>query len=284
VDNGNYIIKKVLNNNAVAALDKSNKEVILSGKGIGFQRAKGDIISNDEAIEKVFVLNSDSQYEQMLRLFSENDESVMRVVAEYVRYVEKRLEGALPSHFLLVLIDHLAFVIKRLQQGINIHNPFLYDVRILYPQEYALAQEGVNIIQEQLNISIPDDEIAFLALHLHSGRINRSLSQINIFTELITKLIRVIEIELALEIDRTSLDYVRLLTHIRFLIEQAESRLPFERESRLSRVLQREYPLCYNVAWKLVKILQNELQADIPEAEAGYIAMHLQRILEKSNS
>jgi len=279
-----YIIEKVLSNNAVAALDKSRREVILSGKGLGFQRSKGDIIHDDGPIEKVFVLNSDSQYEQMVRLFAENDEVVMRVVAEYVHFIEKKLEGMLSNHFFLTLFDHLAFVIKRLQQGINIHNPFLYDVRILYPKEYELAREGIVIIENQLNVSIPDEEIAFLALHLHGGQINRSVSQMSSFNELIAKLVKVIEFELQLEIDKTSLDYARLLTHIRYVIEQAESKVPFERENRLTPLLRKEYPLCYNIAWKLVKILQNMLKADIPETEAGYLTMHLQRLVERSNT
>jgi len=282
VSDESYVVKKALNNNAVVAFDQGRREVILSGKGIGFQCAKGDIIQRNPNIEKVFVLTSEGEREQMLRLFVENDEGVMRVVTEYVHYVEKQLEGTLSNHFLVALIDHLAFVIKRLQQGVNINNPFLYDVRILYPQEYALAQEGVALLQERLKIAIPEDETAFLALHLHCGRIKRNLSQMNRFNDLIAKLIRIIEMELVLEIDKTSLDYARLLTHIRFVIEQAESRLPFERESRLSKVLQREYPICYNIAWKLVKILQNELSADIPETEAGYLTLHLQRIVERS--
>jgi transcriptional antiterminator len=279
-----YVLKKNLNNNALVALGERQQEVILIGKGIGFQRAKGDIVRHDAKIEKVFVLASEGQREQMLRLFTETDEEVMRVITEYVKYVEGKLARTLPTQFFLALIDHLSFAIKRLQQGINILNPFLYDVRILYPYEYALAQEGTVLLEKRLKITIPEDEIGFLALHLHSGRTNQNLSQMNRFSGLIAKLIGVIEVELEIEIDKTSLDYSRLLTHLRFAIERAEGHDLSEKENPLSRILKQEYPLCYNIAWKLVKILQNELKVDIPEAEVGYLTLHIQRILERAEN
>jgi transcriptional antiterminator len=279
-----YVLKKNLNNNALVALGERQQEVILIGKGIGFQRAKGDIVRHDAKIEKVFVLASEGQREQMLRLFTETDEEVMRVITEYVKYVEGKLARTFPTQFFIALIDHLSFAIKRLQQGINILNPFLYDVRILYPYEYALAQEGTVLLEKRLKITIPEDEIGFLALHLHSGRTNQNLSQMNRFSGLIAKLIGVIEVELEIEIDKTSLDYSRLLTHLRFAIERAEGHDLSEKENPLSRILKQEYPLCYNIAWKLVKILQNELKVDIPEAEVGYLTLHIQRILERAEN
>ena len=35
-------ISKVLNNNAVSTLDESNQEIILLGKGLGFQKKIGE--------------------------------------------------------------------------------------------------------------------------------------------------------------------------------------------------------------------------------------------------
>lgn len=48
-----YKVIKIINNSAIIALDV-NKEVILLGKGIGFQRKEGDIISKTAQIEKAF--------------------------------------------------------------------------------------------------------------------------------------------------------------------------------------------------------------------------------------
>ncbi|WP_425060412.1 PtsGHI operon antiterminator [Sporomusa carbonis] len=283
-DEKGYILKKVLNNNALIALDEGHKEVILIGKGIGFQRAKGDSIRHDAKIEKVFVLASEGQREQMQRLFTENDEDILRVITEYVKYVEGKLERAFTTQFFIALTDHLVFAIKRLQQGIKIHNPFLYDVRSLYPYEYSLAQEGTTLLENRLKITIPEDEIGFLALHIHSGRTNQDLSRMNRFSGLIVKLIKVIETELEIEIDKTGLDYSRLVTHLRYAIDRAKRNDFAEKENSLSQLLQKEYPVCYNIAWKIVKILQNQLKVDIPEAEVSYLTLHIQRILERTKN
>lgn len=281
-----YVIKKNLNNNALVVLDDHHREVILIGKGIGFQRLKGDTIKHDASIEKMFMLVAESQREQMLRLVAETDAEVIRVITEYVKYAEKKLDRTFTNEFYVTLIDHLSFAIKRLQQGIKIHNPFLYDMRILYPAEYALAQEGTALLEQRLKMSIPEDETGFLALHLYSGRTDQTLSRMNCFSGLIAKLIKVTEAELDIEIDKQSIEYARLLTHLRFAIERAEKcRSPVaEKENPLSRILQAEYPLCYNVAWKLVRMLQHELKVDIPQAEVGYLALHIYRIVDRANN
>jgi transcriptional antiterminator len=55
-----------------------------------------------------------------------------------------------------------------------------------------------------------------------------------------------------------------------------------EESPKISFLLQREYPLCYNLSWKLIKIMQNTLKKPIEHAEAIYLTMHLQRIYNKN--
>lgn len=273
-----YVVKKVLNNNALVALDDKEREVILLGKGIGFNRSKGSVVSQDSKVEQVFILSEAAQEDQMVRLFTENDPEVLQAVNEYVHYVAGRLGNPLATPFAIALIDHLSFAIKRLQQGFEFENPFLYDVRILYPYEFELAKEGADLLEKRLQIIIPPDEIGFLALHLHSGRTSQQLGQVNRFSSLIAKVIGFIEQELEISIDKTSLNYSRLITHLKYTIERVTTGLPMEKENTLGQMLQKEYPLCYNIAWKVVKILQNELRFDVPEAEVAYLTLHIQRI------
>ena len=48
------IIEKVINNNVITAVDDSGQELVLMGKGIGFQAKAGQSITEDR-IEKKFV-------------------------------------------------------------------------------------------------------------------------------------------------------------------------------------------------------------------------------------
>ncbi|HJV44541.1 MAG TPA: PRD domain-containing protein, partial [Bacillota bacterium] len=214
-----------------------------------------------------------------VRVILEADEDVIRAVQEYIQYVEDSFQKKLTESAMLAIMDHLSFAIRRLRQGIEIRNPFLNEVRSLYPQDYALASEGVKLLERRLQVEIPMDEIGFLALHLHTARTNQSLSKLNRFSNLIAKLMEVIELQLNIDINKTSIDYARLITHLRFAIERTEARQPLEENHPLSTLLQKEYPKSYNLAWKLVKIMQNELNVNIPEAEVSYLTLHIQRIV-----
>ncbi|MGD8190455.1 glucose PTS transporter transcription antiterminator GlcT [Brevibacillus ginsengisoli] len=277
-----YKIKKIISNNAVLAFDEREQEVILLGKGIGFSRTKNDIIPHSEAIEKIFILSSASNREAILRLLTETDDEVLSAINEYIRHVEQTLQKNLPDRFILSFIDHLSFAIKRLQQGILIHNPFAHEVKSLYPAEFSIAQSVVPLMKIRLNIDIPEDELCFITLHLRSAQTNQSITTMNRYSQLIATLIELIEEELSTQIDKSSTDYARLVTHLRFAIDRAEKQQGLGENHPLSALLQKEYPLCYNLSWKLVKIMQNELRMNIPEAEVSYLTLHIQRLRHHS--
>lgn len=275
-----YKAKKIISNNAILALDEQEQEVILLGKGIGFQRKKNDILPLDAPVEKVFVPSTENNRDAMLRLFSETDDTVINAISEYIRMVEKSLHLTFSEQFTLSFIDHLSFAVKRLQQGIRIYNPFLHEVKSLYPLEYSLAEAVVPLFWQRLGVEIPEDELGFITLHLRSAQTQKSPTAMNHFSQLISKLVDLIEKELSFEIDKTSTDYARLVSHIRFAIERGERGQGLGENHPLSTLLQKEYPVCYNLAYKLVKIMQNELKLEIPEAEVSYLTLHIQRLLD----
>ena len=42
------IINKVINNNVLSTHDENNREIVLMGKGIGFQKKVGDEVAEDK--------------------------------------------------------------------------------------------------------------------------------------------------------------------------------------------------------------------------------------------
>jgi len=278
-----YKTKKVISHNALLAIDHSGNEVILLGKGIGFQRTKNDIIPHSDAIEKVFIPSSANNREAMLQLFSETGDELMTAINSYLEIVERAFDQELTQQFVFSFIDHITFAIKRIQQGIRIYNPFLHEVKNLYPLEYALAEKLLPLIKDKLLIELPEDELGFITLHLRTIKSNQSIAEMNQFSQLITTLVELIEEELSIMINKTSTDYARLVTHIRFAIDRAQKRQGLGENHPLSALLQREYPLCYNLSYKLVKIMQNELKLDISEAEISYLTLHIQRLAKDVN-
>jgi hypothetical protein len=60
------IVQKVLNNSLVLSMDDDNREVIVMGKGIGFNSRPGDEIA-PEKIEKLFVTQRSARAAAILR-------------------------------------------------------------------------------------------------------------------------------------------------------------------------------------------------------------------------
>ncbi|WP_246553596.1 PRD domain-containing protein [Paenibacillus tritici] len=65
------------------------------------------------------------------------------------------------------LMVHLRFSIERILQGSLIDNPFVKHIKKEYKDEYKLAQRMGKVMQGKLSVVVPEEEICFLAMHLH---------------------------------------------------------------------------------------------------------------------
>lgn len=271
-------VKKVLNNNVLIATHPEYDEVILTGKGIGFGKKAGEDITVDRA-EKFFVLKNEDEQNQYKQLLDYIDESFIGLMNECMEMIEARFQVKLNEHIHVGLTDHLYFAVKRIQQGLDIKNPFLKETELAYPREYAAALEIVEWLKAKLDLAIPEGEIGFITLHIHSALTNRDLSEINRHTQLINDMVKVIEDSLKMKIDRTDINYLRLVRHFHASIERVQTdQFRPDQQEILAKVLREEYPVCYNLAWKLIKIMQQKLQKSVPDAEAVYLTLHLQRL------
>jgi len=284
-DNGDrwmktYLIKKALNNNVLIATDVNGYEVVLIGRGIGFGKKSGESIIREE-VEKLFVLNDPEEQEQYKQLISTLDEGTLKVLISATELIQEQANMPLNEHIHVALTDHLFFAVSRMRQGMAIRNPFLLETEALYPDEYKMAAEVTAMVNKELNVVLPEGEIGFIALHIHSALVNKNVRELARHSELIVRLVKMIEDQLDIVIDKKSIDYMRLIRHIRFTIERVLRGERIAEPKKITLLLKAEYPVCYNLAWKLIKIMQQTLQKEIYEAEAVYLTLHLQRIQAK---
>ncbi|MBT2638861.1 PRD domain-containing protein [Bacillus sp. ISL-39] len=276
----NIEVKKGLNNNVLIADHPTLGEVILIGKGIGFNRKKGDRLEEGQA-EKMFVLKDEKEQANYIKLlpFVEND--LHEAIISSIELIKKRTDSQLNEHIHVALTDHLMFAVNRIAQGMEFKNPFLVETKTLYPTEFEIAKDVVQLIKEKSGIELPDGEIGFVALHIHSAVMNRNLSDVNKHSQLVTKLVQIIEENLDITIDKEGIDYTRLIRHIRFTIERVNNGETVEEPEKFAILLKEEYPVCYNLSWKLIKVMQQTLKKQVCDAEAVYLTMHLQRLQKK---
>lgn len=273
-------VKKGLNNNVMIADHPIFGEVILIGKGIGFNRKKGDLIEEGQA-EKMFVLKDEKEQQNYIKLLPFVENELHESIIASIELIKKRSASELNEHIHVALTDHLMFAASRMAKGLEFKNPFLIETKTLYPNEYDIAREVVQLIKERSGIALPDGETGFIALHIHSAVMNRNLSDVNRHSQLVTKLVQMIEENLQITIDKEGIDYTRLVRHIRFTIERVNNGEEVEEPEKISALLKEEYPVCYNLSWKLIKVMQQTLKKQVCNAEAVYLTMHLQRLQKK---
>lgn len=275
-----YEIEKALNNNVLIATDDSGSEVVLIGRGIGFGKKNGDSIIQEE-VEKMFVLNDPKEQEQYKKLLTTLDDETLKMLISVVEIIRGRAGMSLNENIHVALTDHLAFAIHRMRKGLVIRNPFLFETKALYPDEYQIAAEVTEMVNKKLSIALPEGEIGFIALHIHSALVNKNVRDLTLHSDLIIRLVGMIENELSIEINKDSIDYMRLIRHLRYTIERVTKGERAAEPHKITDLLRNEYPNYYNLAWKLIKVMQQTLQTEIYEAEVVYLTLHLQRIQAK---
>ncbi|WP_027624132.1 glucose PTS transporter transcription antiterminator GlcT [Clostridium lundense] len=276
----NYRVIKVFNNN-VLLVKQNDVEKILFYKGIGFGKHTGDIIPSETKVDKIFVIENKDNYKNFKELISRTDSNIVGLCEEVISMISDSLGEQLNEKIHVSLTDHISYTIIRLMNNDEIENPFLVETETLYKKEFEIARKAVSMLENRLNITIPDGEIGFITLHIHSARNQGKLSNTLKYTFLCNTIIEFVEDELDIEIDRQSLDYARFLTHIRFAIERILNDTPIKND--LLPTIKKQYAASYKLAEKVSKIIEDELYLKVVEDETAYISIHMEKFMNLSN-
>jgi len=93
---------------------------------------------------------------------------------------------------------------------------------------------------------------------------------------LIKDLVSRIEENLSRELDYDSLNYARLVNHLRFALERIEK--ADNNENPLLENIKDNFKDSYQLAGELAEIINERLDYQVSEDEKGFMALHLQRL------
>lgn len=271
---------KVFNNN-VLFVSENEKEKILFGKGIGFGKKIGDIIKAGLEVDKIFTIEDKTNSANFNELMNYADQDIIALSEEIIAMISNELQEELDEKIHISLTDHMIFALKRLEDSEEIQNPFLVETETLYKREFDIAKKAALMIEKATGIEIPDGEVGFIALHIHSARNKGGLSNTIKYNFVSNSVVEFLEDEMKIEIDRQSLDYARFLTHIRFAIERILNNNPIKND--LISAIKKQYKDSYKVARKVAKIIENQLCIEVIEDEIAYLAIHIERLKQVSH-
>ena len=214
-------IEKVINNNVVSALE-NGREVVVMGRGIGFQLRAGMDIPG-ELIEKVFRLDNPGVMDQFKSLVQKLPPERLQISAEVIQYAKGVMNKKLNHNIYLTLTDHINFAIERYQKKMLFSNPLLREVRTFYREEYLIGTFALDLIERRLGITFPADEAASIALHIVNAEYNTRMRDTIDMTKIIQDVLKLVGDYFHIELDETSTSYERMITHLRFLAHRIYS-------------------------------------------------------------
>lgn len=274
----NIIIEKVINNNIISAYEKSGAEVIVMGRGIGFKKKQGEVVPADQ-ISKIFRIKSRTLTEQFKELLANMPLERVRISDEIISHAKDHLKLKLNQSIYVTLTDHINFAIERVSQGIEPQNALLWEIKRFYPQEFQLGIYALELIHDRLGILLPEDEAGFIALHFVNAEYGTDIRDAVKFPDQMQAIVDIVERDLGILLDESSLHYERFMTHIKFLIQRIYRKELLSSEDReLSLLMQRKYPREYQCSVKVAEYIMQATGSRLSEEEIMYLSVHIRRV------
>lgn len=271
-------IAKVLNNNVVMVFDEHQHEQVVMGRGIAFNKHAGDTF-DDALIEKLFSLQNSELSARLSELLADIPLEVVTTTDLIVTLAQNRLPGKLHESLYIVLTDHCHFALERHKQGLDIRNVLLWEIKRLYPREFAVGKEALDIIQQRLGIGLPEDEAGFIALHLVNAQLNSEMPEVIHITKIMQEILHIVQYQLHLDYDEETLSYHRFVTHLKFFAQRMlGGKGVHSDDESLHDVVKEKYPLAYVCAEKIERHVQLQYQYVLSKEEKMFLTIHIERV------
>ncbi|MPW26997.1 PRD domain-containing protein [Alkalibaculum sp. M08DMB] len=90
---------------------------------------------------------------------------VLNTTDKVIKIANRRLSIDLDSLYYILAV-HLSTTIQRINEGKVVKNPKLQKIKREYVIEFRVALEMIKVIEDDFNITLPEDEAGFIALYL----------------------------------------------------------------------------------------------------------------------
>ncbi|WP_350303669.1 BglG family transcription antiterminator LicT [Bacillus pumilus] len=275
------IISKVINNNVVSAYDDEQHELVIMGRGIAFQKKSGDPI-DEERIEKVFSIQNKDISEKFKTLLYDIPIEYMQVCEAIIDHARTTLNKNLNDSIYVTLTDHITFAIERHQKGMDIKNALLWEIKRLYKDEFMCGVEAIRIIQDKLNIHLPEDEAGFIAMHIVNAELNEEMPNVIQITKLIQDILNIVKYHFQIDLDEESLNYFRFVTHLKFFGQRLFNETQVENQNEfLYEVVKEKNTAAFQCAEKINDYVQKEHNRSLIEDEMLYLTLHIDRVIKR---
>lgn len=270
-----YRICKVLNHNGVIVIDNQDKkEYVLLGKGIGFGKKVGEEM--ERPLEcSIYSLQSTSAKGDAEKLIKSVEPEYFEMANAILNEAEARF-GKIDRSILFPMADHIAFAVKRIQNGEQISNPLTDDIKVLFHAEYKIACMLREMLKKAKGIAVDDDEIGYVALHIHSALEKESVALSMQMAGAVRECVSLIEAQKGIKINIMSLSYNRLMNHVKYMVARAMTKESLK--VNMNDYIRINFPESFALSKTICDHLSKALRAPLEDMEIGYLALHVERV------
>ncbi|KAB8313650.1 PRD domain-containing protein [Erwinia endophytica] len=275
-------ITKVLNNNVVIVHDAQGKEQVVMGCGLAFQKRAGDVV-DPEQVEKIFALQNCELTGRLAELLSEIPLEVVTTSEYIIALAQKEFAGNLHESLAIALTDHLNFALQRQRENIPLHNVLHWEIRTLYPREYALGLRALDIIEKRLGIRLEQDEAGFIALHLVNAQLQSNMPEVLHITGFMQQILDIVRYQLNIEYQPDSLSYNRFVTHLKFFAQRMLGKKGvFSDDESLHDIVRNRYPQAYRCVEKIDSHVTKTWSYTLGTEERMFLTIHIERVRKET--
>lgn len=274
-------IVRIFNNNAVLALDEEGDEVVAMGKGLGFSQQIGNMVDQNK-IEKIFKENAvDISVEELFVTLSTPEiDSLLAIIDLATTELGEKYQ----ANLYITLADHIHFALERFEKGLVITNPLAWNIRRLFPDEYAIGYQALDIIENHLHVRLPNDEASSIALHLVNARMNQGeMDQTMEVVKIVRGILEVVTLFFGQKFDTESIAYNRFMTHLQyFALRVIQGEAQNGSGQFLYDQVKENYPKAMACAEKVDDYIHHQYAYRITDEEKSYLAIHINRLIESN--
>ncbi|WP_296498672.1 PRD domain-containing protein [uncultured Actinomyces sp.] len=271
-------ILRVLNNNVVLARDEIGREAILTGRGLGFQRKRGQDV-DASLISRRYILADNAQ--SVAEVIAGIPLERLALIERVFRKAARGLNTDVPSSTLIAVVDHINQAMERVRQGLAMDYPLRAEVAHLHPEELQLAEAMVEEINAAQEVQLPGGEAVALALHLFTAAIGAPSAQAaSEQSRLIGQVMGLLEKSFGEAFDADSVNAARFAVHLRYFLVRARTAVQIEdgTSSLVAEALRTSDPDAYRVARRIRDLLEIRLNTIVTDDETAYLALHIARL------
>lgn len=277
-------IIKSLNNNMVLVRDKDGMEKICQGKGIGFQKKKGDILKSTDSVERVFVPENETDRRHFLELFSEIPDAYWGIAEKVVAFAREKYDIKVSDRIILPLCDHMAGSVERYGRGVGFSNPMLMDIKRVYSNEYQTGKYALELLEDQFGLKMQEDEAGFLAYHFVVAQLGtREGISPDAITRLIASVLDIVQESFQIRLNEEDWNYQRFLTHLKFFATRIMKRSGHrgEADEELYEELVQRYRKVNLCVERIADFILIDYHYDLSVDERLYLLIHVQRVTKR---